>query len=461
MINITEKHYFNVATNCAGQRVLIVDNEYRHFTYEPVPFDAFDAIFFESEDYALLKRQVRSIITVDNSPNYSFKAFFIKPAITNKEALVFADGVCSSIDAPELIEQTRRIAERFVSMKFRVFDRDASFWTPERRIFHVLRTYLVRSDKYPEWEVQKLSALGYTIPRLEMLVKYKYASSKVMMQYLETLCDQYKLIEKRDLKAVIHICPNCYENRILLQEVCPKCGTIDIDEVHMIHHFRCANISSEESYLKDGKLICPKCRLELKHIGVDYDRPASMYYCKDNGIHFSTPNVKGLCAACHHTSDISELIKKRLYQTDYTALGLATFAQYDHVQDSDDIPKLPSIHPFNSFINAVRVRVSIARNNGNLYPVIFRLRVTPEDNLEMIDEVVINRIYKLHPNAVISYKNNTFYILQSFTHALTTENIDEFLPLKMFNKNNSGYNFDGDYIELDLDLKIDAIISLI
>ncbi len=461
MTKLIDRYYFKIVTNSVGQRILIVGDDYRHFAYEPVAFDNFDAIFFETEDYALFKHQVASIITVENSPNYSFKPFFIKPAIAHDSALVYADGVCSSIDAQELIQETRRINERFISLKFKVYDREPSFWTPGRRIFHVFRTYLLRSNNCPGWQVQKFSALGYAIPRLDMLLRHKYITAKILLLYLDRLCDEYNLLTRDELKAVIHICPHCYENRLLLQEVCPKCGTIDIDEVNMIHHFRCANISSEESYIKDGKLICPKCKHELNHIGVDYDRPATMYYCRENNIHFSTPLVKGLCASCQKTSDISQLLKRKLFNSCYTALGVTTFAQYDHVQDSDNIPKLPSIYTFNSFINAVKVRVNIARNNGDLYPVVFRLRVTPEDNYDMIDSVVIHRIYGLYPNAILSYKNNTFYMLQSFTHKVTQEIVNEVLPLKEFNKNNLGYTFKGDYIELDINMKIESIISLL
>ncbi len=459
MSNSINKHRFKIETNSADQRILIVGDDYRSFVYEPVPFDAFDAILFETEDTAVLKRQILSIVRVESSPNYSFKAFFINPAINNKSALIYADGICSGIEAQDLIRETRRIKERFVALRFKVFDRDSNFWTPERRIFHVVRTHLIRSDKFPDWEVARQSALGYALPRFEMLMKYKIATVKEVMQCLEKLCTQHKLLETGELRAVLNICPHCYENKMIWHETCPKCGTIDIEEVHMIHHFRCANISSEESYLKDGKLICPKCKHELKHIGVDYDRPASMYLCKENNIHFSTPVIKALCTNCEKTSELVELLRRKIHQLSYTNLGISMFAQNDHVHDSDDIPKLSTIHSYNSFVSAIRVRVNIARNNGNLYPVVFRLRVTPEDNYDMINLSVINRIYKLHPNAVISYKNGAFYLLQSFTHKLTKEIIDEILPLKEFNRKNPGYKFDGNYIELDINRDIDSIIA--
>lgn len=73
--------------------------------------------------------------------------------------------------------------------------------------------------------------------------------------------------------CVTHVCPKCYDKGMIYQETCPKCGSVDVEEHNMIHHFRCANISPERTYVKDGKLICPKCLKELHHIGVDYDRP--------------------------------------------------------------------------------------------------------------------------------------------------------------------------------------------
>lgn len=227
----------------------------------------------------------------------------------------------------------------------------------------------------------------------------------------------------------------------------------------MIHHFRCANISPEASYLQDGKLICPKCRHELKHIGVDYDRPASMYYCKENNMHFSAPEVKGLCANCHKISDLSQLIKRRLHRLDYTALGVATFAQYDHVQDSDDIPKLPSLYSYNSFLQVLRIRVNIARNDRDLRLILFRLRVTPEDNYDLIEDMVIHRTYKKYPNAIMSYKNNAFYMLNAFTNRSIEELAEEMLSLDELNRENPSYKFSGEYIELDINRDIDSIIA--
>ncbi len=457
MNNPTNIHHFKIAINTAGQRIMIVDDDYRNFIYETVRFEAFDAIFFETEDSMLLKRQIGSITASRRDPNYTFKPFFFKPTITSKSALTFADGLCTTIDDPILIEETKRINERFRSLGFVLYDREPSFWTPENRMYHIVRTYLLRGDKFPEWEIKRDSSLGYAIPRFEILLKLKVISVADIWIYYEKAC-AHNLLKTTKLKAAVYCCPTCMENKNIWQELCPKCGTMDIDEVNMIHHFRCANISAEQTYIKDGKLICPKCTHELKHIGVDYDRPASMYYCKNDNIHFSVPDVKSLCLTCHTVSSVQELKRVKLYELDYTPMGVTTFAHYDHLQDSDDIAKLSTIYAYSGFVRSVRVRVVIARNN-NLYPVVFKVRVTPEDNFNLIEDVVIHHIYRLHPNAVISYKNNTFYILQSLTHKMTDKDANEILPLGKFNKENPGYTFEGEYLELDVNDDIEHIIA--
>ena len=39
-------------------------------------------------------------------------------------------------------------------------------------------------------------------------------------------------------------------------------------------------------------LICPKCHKKLRHIGVDYDRPAVVYTCNDCENSFTSPITK-------------------------------------------------------------------------------------------------------------------------------------------------------------------------
>ncbi len=454
------KHRFNIVVNSAGQRILIVDDQYRTFVYEAMPFDSFDAIFCETEDYTVLRRQISSLISVETTPNYSFKPLFVKPVVTNKRTLVFADGVCSSIESTELIQVTKRIQERFISLRFQIFDREPSFWTVERRIFHIVRNYLLRSDQFPEYQLQRHSAMGYEIARFELMIKYKIATVNDVNHFLNDICIQNKLLKFTNLVAIIELCPHCHEGRLIWQETCPKCGTIDIEEVNMIHHFRCANISSEESYIKDGKLVCPKCRLELKHIGVDYDRPASMYFCREHNMHFSTATIKALCTNCHHTSELSQLQRKRIYNREYTTLGVTTFAHCDHIVDSDDVPKMPSIYSYNSFIQALKIRVDIARHNPDLRTVVYRLRITPESD-ELADRHIVKRIYYLYPNIIISYSNNTYYVLQGFVQETTEEIAAKILRFKEHNNKYKDYTFDGEYIEIDVNMEIDRIIALL
>ncbi len=134
---------------------------------------------------------------------------------------------------------------------------------------------------------------GYIYPQLSPLVDQADGNLLHIFEFLES---QHLLSSRFITKA--YLCSHCYSAFLSFKEVCPQCQTEDLTIDDMIHHFKCAYIGERAKYLQGDRLICPKCDRELKHIGVDYDKPAVIYRCNRCSHHFQDPDVITQCYNC-------------------------------------------------------------------------------------------------------------------------------------------------------------------
>ncbi len=128
----------------------------------------------------------------------------------------------------------------------------------------------------------------------------------------------------------IYVCPHCSRSHLLFLERCPKCDSTNLHEEAVIHHFRCANVSPESAYHWDEELRCPKCKHFLRHIGVDYDKPSSVYSCKECGNSFMYPNMNVYCTTCKRTHTTEELREVNIEEFEFTPEGIRAFASTDY-----------------------------------------------------------------------------------------------------------------------------------
>jgi diguanylate cyclase (GGDEF)-like protein len=66
------------------------------------------------------------------------------------------------------------------------------------------------------------------------------------------------------------------------------------------------------------RLICPKCNAELRHIGLDYEKPTETYLCKPNGHIFTDAEVEAVCIACGEKFKPKDLIDRNIYSYELT-----------------------------------------------------------------------------------------------------------------------------------------------
>ncbi|MEM1364772.1 MAG: hypothetical protein AAGH82_03385 [Pseudomonadota bacterium] len=121
-----------------------------------------------------------------------------------------------------------------------------------------------------------------------------------------------RLVDRKLLKAEVFMktncCPACDSARLLVREECRACRSTNINEVAIIHHFRCGTQAPETDFKADnGVLECPKCMNRLDAFSVDYDRPGSMMICGDCGNETGEAAIGMQCLDCGVHNDAAQM----------------------------------------------------------------------------------------------------------------------------------------------------------
>jgi len=164
------------------------------------------------------------------------------------------------------------------------------------------------------------SKYGYSYPKIDHILddNKDKKSKKGLFRILDFLVEQHMLEATFFDRA--HYCPECCSAFINFKEVCPKCNNVNIKEEALLHHFECAYVGKESEFKHGNKKVCPKCDKELMRIGVDYDKPSSVYSCSKCQNSFQEPIVKGSCFNCNHTFNIENFLLREISSYEYTIL---------------------------------------------------------------------------------------------------------------------------------------------
>ena len=119
----------------------------------------------------------------------------------------------------------------------------------------------------------------------------------------------------------IRLCRKCEWSHLNFVDICPACQSLNIFKVPFIHCFTCGHVAPQEKFLSEEIMQCPKCRIKLRHIGSDYDRPMEEYYCPDCDQSFLEPQIIAHCTNCGHKNNTENLIPKFIHSYKLTAKG--------------------------------------------------------------------------------------------------------------------------------------------
>lgn len=125
------------------------------------------------------------------------------------------------------------------------------------------------------------------------LCEYSGTENDLLRKYLLQFENEKKIIKLSDIKEIS--CNHCSSLRIIPNFFCPACNSTNFVQGKLIEHFKCGNVSVEDSY-KENK--CPKCHKEIKILGVDHKSIDDYYICKDCEDTFPTPSQDYFCLKC-------------------------------------------------------------------------------------------------------------------------------------------------------------------
>lgn len=108
------------------------------------------------------------------------------------------------------------------------------------------------------------------------------------------------LLERRFFTRVL-TCSACTSGRMCAFEACVECGSAHLSEEPIIHHYRCGFQDGESRFMQGVDLVCPKCKHELRHFGVDYGRPGTLVRCSACQQVMTEPQPAFHCLDCQAT----------------------------------------------------------------------------------------------------------------------------------------------------------------
>ena len=158
-------------------------------------------------------------------------------------------------------------------------------------------------------------------PDSSLLVDYRLLGrGSATRQRLEAMAD-LDLVRRRFFTRT-HACGRCGSARLHAYEGCPACGGGDLVDEPVVHHYRCG-WQGPESRFADGRLlVCPKCRRELRHFGLDYGKPGIIVVCGSCRTTHDEPVANFACLDCTGVTSTADSTPTNWHHYDLTEEGL-------------------------------------------------------------------------------------------------------------------------------------------
>lgn len=158
-------------------------------------------------------------------------------------------------------------------------------------------------------------------PGERTVIKYSLLHSQASARCdLERLADLSLLRRRHFLRT--HCCQDCGSMRLIAHEACPGCGSSDLVDEAIVHHYRCGCQQAESTFVSGASLICPKCRRELRHLGIDYGKPGTIVHCRGCGSASQEPDPVFVCTDCRAHTDGRQAVAMDWFHYDLTDLGI-------------------------------------------------------------------------------------------------------------------------------------------
>lgn len=329
---------------------------------EQLPLEGclFVVIDFDDTHTLQLLHEIRSL------PNYQLLPIFYLGHPPEHHAQIL-DGKFEEKSAGE----AQKIQDRMELVKY----------TPNEKINdfeQLVCSYLfVRNDFILKGFLDYHNTSGFHYPLLDVLGFHQDSQHYwYMLQGMETR----KLLKHETLVDEIQTCIHCKSGLLNFKNCCPNCQSIHITTQSFVHCFACGNVGPLSEFLRQEELVCSRCQVKLRHIGIDYDKPMEDKICQDCHYCFFEATVNAVCMVCEKLSDPADLHSKRLYEYRLASRGesLAKGIDQHLIVELSQFLKLIDL---SIFMMVVRWQTLLARRYGELLFSLVALKVKNEEQL--------------------------------------------------------------------------------
>jgi len=162
------------------------------------------------------------------------------------------------------------------------------------------------ADIKPQYDFT--TELGFIYPVVEQTIQVK---GKEVISILESLGDKGLL--KRSFFDKLLRCPRCQSINLRPSIRCPKCASRNIVRGRVLEHLACKYVGVEDEFRAGGRYICPRCKMELRTMGADYQSRGVLRKCRDCGEVFNVPLTNWVCLKCSSVSDDDKVDEVSIY----------------------------------------------------------------------------------------------------------------------------------------------------
>ena len=148
--------------------------------------------------------------------------------------------------------------------------------------------------------------------------------------------------------------------------------------------------------------------VNLRHIGVDYDRPADVHTCGECGHTFMHTTMKVHCTNCGSTHKTSSLQPADIIRYRYTEEGIRSIINNDAlIKIGKDL--WFGYSDFDAYLQQLRLFSHTSQENETLYTI--RLHMCLEEDMHEEDRInLLQRMHEVFYEYNFSFKNNYYFL---------------------------------------------------
>lgn len=269
--------------------------------------EKYDAIIIDARDLEFTRIIIKKFRSHSNIEVYLKPLFLINNKVSEDPYIKeLTDGMIMSFDQiPETINDINQIHMKMTRLESSA---SSSF---EVQVFKKALNFMFTRDLNtlkPLIDIN--SSIGYCYPVISVnFDMYEEVKAIELLEWAE----KENLIWP-DFYDRVYLCSNCKGGHLSFREICPNCDSANIKSEDLVHHFPCGYIGAISDFRNkvDTVLTCPKCSKNLRHIGVDYDKPSIINHCQNCNDVFQDYLVKAKCVQCKTDTDVQFLVSKNL-----------------------------------------------------------------------------------------------------------------------------------------------------